>query len=291
MLLTTCGIRLLNERCNARSNEPRQNKKECKEHRLRDLAVSDSNGQLGKRPDHGLEDRKPIRGTQKPLNVPLRMRHHAQYVSVCINDPGDITRRTVRIGRRGRHAGLVDVAKNNLIVGLQGIQFLIAGVIVPLTVRNRNPQQRTLIQTMRERRAGRFYAQIHVVADKSQGRVAHQRTRKQPRLTKNLEPVADPHHQAAVRSKLDDIPHYGRKTRNCTGSEVIAVGKPSGYNDYVRIADTLFLVPDKSRLLTKNVLDRVKRVVVAIGPWKYDYPELYRHTGTCCWIPETTGIR
>src|SRR5258708_1256827 len=67
--------------------------------------------------------------------------------------------------------------------------------------------------------------------------------------------------------------HHGRKLRDGTGVEVIAIGKGSGDNDGVAVFEVMRLVPQECDRLFRYLLDGPVRVVIAVRSGKNDDAE------------------
>jgi hypothetical protein len=89
-----------------------------------------------------------------------------------------------------------------------------------------------------------------VLADKMQIFIPHQRAGQKSGFAQNLKTVADTENEFSLRRKFFDRLHHGRKTRQRTGSQIIAVGKTARNDDGVITAQIRFLVPHKINRLT-----------------------------------------
>src|SRR5688572_31522402 len=82
------------------------------------------------------------------------MRHQTDDVTAVIADPGDVVQRTVRVRGGGSLPCGVHVAEDDLPVLLDPLQHIRLRVVVPLTVRDGNPQRTDGRARARERRIG-----------------------------------------------------------------------------------------------------------------------------------------
>jgi hypothetical protein len=117
---------------------------------------------------------------------------------------------------------------------------------------------------------GVFDADVHVAADEAETGVAHHGAGEEAGFKQDLETVADAQDEAAVFGELGDGIHYGRKTGDGAGAEIVTIGEATGEDDGVRIVEVFGLVPDKFDGLLEDVADGVEGVVVTVGPGK-DY--------------------
>src|SRR5687767_1129833 len=112
-------------------------------------------------------------------------------------------------------------------------------------MRDRSTEHTTYGNLICERAVRRFDANVNVIADEMQVAIANQRARQKARLAKNLKTVTDPKHEPSAFGKLLHRIHHGRKTRECAGAKIIAVGKPSGNDDGVVGAEIRLPMPDE----------------------------------------------
>src|SRR5437588_399047 len=63
--------------------------------------------------------------------------------------------------------------------------------------------------------------------------IANKHSREQSAFTENLKTVANADHRPAIFCKTDYILHDRRKSRDCTGAQIISVRKSAGKNDEV----------------------------------------------------------
>src|SRR5262245_53632190 len=107
------------------------------------------------------------------------------------------------------------------------------GDVIALAVRDRHADHLSRVIAPRERRIGALDAQIDVATYEFERRVAHQHARQKSGFAQDLEAVAYPEHEPAARSMSAHRRHDRRPRRNRAATEIIAVGKTTGYHDEV----------------------------------------------------------
>src|SRR5215217_423890 len=73
----------------------------------------------------------------------------------------------------------------------------------------------------------------------------------------------------------DDFAHDGRKARNGTGAQVIAVTEPAGENHDVGAAQVMLLVPEVHGFLAEDFRHCEERILVGVRSGERDDAELH----------------
>ena len=163
------------------------------------------------------------------------MGHETGDVALAVANSSDIVKGTVRIACRIVCSVRRGVAEDDLAILFEfGERGFVAGVIA-IVVRDGNLQDLAVLRRIREGRVGLLDTYVHVAADVAQAAVAHHRAGEQARFAKNLEAVADTQDHAAAFGEFLDGLHYGRKTGDRAGAQVIAEGKTAGQDNGVTI--------------------------------------------------------
>src|SRR5207237_4685120 len=95
------------------------------------------------------------------------------------------------------------------------------------------------------------------------------------RLAEDLEAVADPPDQAALRGELQNPLHDRAEARDGPRAQVVAVAEAPGQDDAVDAVQVWVLVPEVRHLRVQHVLDHPPAVAVGPGPGKHDDPEFH----------------
>jgi hypothetical protein len=115
---------------------------------------------------------------------------------------------------------------------------------------------------------GGFNPKVNLPADVFESGVAHQGAGQQAGFSQNLKPVANAEHQPAAGRKALNCLHYRRKTRNCPGAQVVAVGKSAGYQNRIHSGKIFRVMPKKRDWLFGHLGNYVESIMVAIGTGK-----------------------
>lgn len=94
------------------------------------------------------------------------MRHHPQNISLAITDPRDILQRAVWVGFGGNFSLGVAVPKNDLVMGIELSKGFVIRKIIPFVVRDRERQDRPLLERLRKRIPDALHPQRDRTADK-----------------------------------------------------------------------------------------------------------------------------
>src|SRR5687768_1628946 len=228
--------------------------------------------------DYRFEDGSPVRATSHQFHRAFRMRHEPHHITGLVADAGDAVDRPVGIGRVDDLAVLVDIPEDDAVGRLELGHHLRRRVKVAFAVGDGHADSLSHVRAPGERRVGVLDAQDHVLAVELHVAIAQHRARQESALLQNLEPVADAEHGLAGLGKCLNGRHDGRKTRDGSRAEIVAVGKPSRQNHDVGIADGRVLVPDKLAVLTKHVFGGVVGVVIAVGSGEHDHREFHERS-------------
>ncbi len=160
---------------------------------------------------YGFEHESAVGAAEYGLGASLRVGHHAEYVPPGVDDTGDVAGRTIRVAFRRFESRRIRIAKNDLAVGFELVQDFRRSVIIPFTVGDGNLNDLPLLHRTGKGRIGSLDAQMGLFAGETQGRIPHQRARKQAAFAEHLKPVADPDDEAPRFGKPDDILHHRRE--------------------------------------------------------------------------------
>src|ERR1035438_2730123 len=229
----------------------------------------------GQNLDHGGKNLPAVSRAEHPLARSIRVGHHAQYVSIRVENACDIAQGSIRVGFRSNFSARGCVAKGDSVLRFQATQFLFCAEVIALHVPDGNLQHLTLDELVGEGTICGFNAQVNLLADVFEAGVPHQRAGQQSGFGKDLEAVADAQHQSAAGSKPLHRLHDGRKPRDGAGAKVISVGEASRNQDGIDAGQILGIVPKECYGLVSHFSDDVERVVVAIGTRKDENPEFH----------------
>ena len=98
--------------------------------------------------------------------------------------------------------------------------------------------------------------------------VSDQSAGQQAALSQNLKTVADAQNRAAVLRKLSNRLHDGRKLRDGSAAEVIAVGKTAWNDNRVEAGKRRLLMPDHPGRNAYILRQSIPCVVVAVAARK-----------------------
>jgi hypothetical protein len=204
----------------------------------------------------------------------LGMRHQAHHVAGGVADAGDVARRAVEVVA-GR------VAQHDLVRGQ-----IVGRPVAPAHVLGRDRQG--LADRARARPRDRRVDDLDVdlAADEPQARVRQQRARQQSGFAQDLEPVADPQHEAAVAGELLDLGHHGREAGDRTGAQVVAVREPAGDDHGVDALEVVVGVPQQ--LGVPDPLRSEQRVALVARAGELDDAVL--HEGLPPQVIQTCGL-
>ena len=221
--------------------------------------------------DHGAEEDAAVGAAgQLGLHGVLRVRHHAEHVARLVADAGDVVERAVGVGALGPLAGGVDVAHDDLVVGLHLLEGRRVDRVVALVVLDDDAQHVALRAGAGERRVRRLHAQVDVPADELEARVPDEAAGQEAGLDQDLEAVADAHHESAVRGEVGDGLHDGAEARDGAAAQVVAVAEPAGDDDAVDALEVGVLVPEVLGGDAGEGLERVVRVAVGVDAGEDD---------------------
>jgi len=232
-------------------------------------------GSFDERFHHGSEDDQAVLGIESGFDSAFGMRHQTGHVAFTIADTGDIGCGAVWIAcgiviscRRG-------VTEQDLMILLEFGKRGIVTRVIAVAVGDGNFQNLARLCGARERGMGVFDSNVNVAADEAEAGVAHHGSGKKAGFEENLEAVADAEDKAAGFSEFCDGVHDRRKACNGAGAEVVSVRKAAGKQDGVTIVEIFRLMPDEFDRLLQNMADRVKRVVIAVGPGENHYTKFH----------------
>src|SRR5437016_5432989 len=182
---------------------------------------------------HGLKNQSARRIAQDRFGATLRMRHHPQNIPPAIADPCNAVERAIRIRVWNAPAVGCAVAKDNLMLGIEGGQCPLVGVIVALRVGDRKSQHLISFEPSRKWRGRVVNPHMNIFANKGQRVVPEHYARQEARLKKNLKSIADAKNEPAVFCKARHRRHDRRESRDRAGSKVVSVRKAARNHDRV----------------------------------------------------------
>ena len=172
------------------------------------------------------------------------MGHEAEDIPAVAADAGDVLERTVRVGLRRDIPRGITIADQDLVVGIELLQGLRIGKVVPLAMGDRDVQNLSLMEHGGEGSVRVLDTQVKALAAEEKSVVAHQRAGQKPRFAENLEAIADAEHQDAGISRKTDSPHDRREPGDRSAAEVIAIGEAARENHGIISGKGSFLMPD-----------------------------------------------
>src|SRR5262249_8860150 len=148
-------------------------------------------------------------------------------------DSCDRAARPIRVRIGSQPARVIAVAKDDLPVSLQLVERRIVGVVVPLTVCDREPEDLALTQRRRERRADHLGTDCDIAADEPQMLILNQRAWEQTNLGQYLETIADAEDESACERVATNRLHNRSELCERAGAKIVAVRKSSRHDDAV----------------------------------------------------------
>src|SRR3990172_5727490 len=217
----------------------------------------------------GFQDRRKheaaILRAEDGLCGPLGVRHQSKDIAPLIADAGDMIERAVGVRLFRRVASLVAIAKDNLVVVDQPLEGLPVDVVPPFAVRDRHSHHLPALHPPSEWGVLALHPYMDPLAAIVQTVVPQERAWEQPGLRQDLKPVAAPEHEAALLGEPRHLSHDGRKSRNCAGPEVVAMGEAPGQDHAIGTLEVGLLVPEIARLLFQDIRNDMIEVLLAPG--------------------------
>src|SRR5690606_4481588 len=207
-----------------------------------------------------------------------------------VQDACNVTHGPIRVSGRSGIAVRVHITKDNATFSLQPVERGLVCSKAAFAVRNRNLQNLTGFVPVRIHGICILYSKSDRLGYERESNVAHERPRKEPRLTRDLESVADGQHRATAPGVLHDFVHHRAESCNRSGTEIVTVGKTARKNHDVRPLEVMILVPEVGCSLAKYIRDSVVSVVVAVGTWKGDNAELHAASTAAISKSSVTGF-
>ena len=193
--------------------------------------------------NQALENQPPIRATQDRLASALRMRHEPGDIASFVANSRDIIERAVWVGLFSGFAVGINITPEDLVVCPQPGQRLFIGKIAPFTVSDGHAQQFIRGNLICKRRTCRGCFQENVFAAELKRAIANQRTGEQPRLTQDLETIANSQHGPAIGRERLHCFHHWTESGDGSSAQIIAITKPARDDDGIGIAQRTFLMP------------------------------------------------
>src|SRR5882672_5392078 len=103
-------------------------------------------------------------------------------------------------------------------------------------MRDRHAQEFASGNLVRERQIGRFRSDENMFATELKRAIANQSSRQKASLTENLKAVANAEYNSAIRCEVLHGGHDWTESRNRSGSQIIAVAKPTRDNHRIDVA-------------------------------------------------------
>src|SRR2546427_2220212 len=250
----------------------------------------------GDPPVQGLEDQAAILAAQERLACALGVRHQPDHGPAPAGHPRDGIERPVGVRPRGDGPPRIAIPKRDLPAGDEVLVGRWVGVVVPLGVGDRQPQDLARGHRAREGRIDPLDPDVDELASKLPARVRAHRAGEEPGLEQHLKAVADPEDEPAGRRVLPQRAHDRRGRRDRPRPKIVAVREPAGEDHRVEPGELPLLVPHILRPMAEDVTDGMHGVRVAVAAWEHDDPNVHGQppfrgcrTGSlrsACW-PET----
>jgi len=215
--------------------------------------------------------------------------HHAEDISLFIEDAGYILERPVGVCFRTDFASGRGVAEGYAVFGFERVKVIRGAEVVAFHVADGNLQDFTLYELVGEGAVCGFDAEMDLLADVLEAGVAHERAGEQAGFREDLEAVADAEDQAATVGEALDRLHDGREAGDGAGAQVIAVGKAAGDEDSVDAAKVFRVVPEEGDGLMGDFGDHIVGIVIAVGTGKDQDPEFHDSRVAVLWGVEGRG--
>jgi hypothetical protein len=115
---------------------------------------------------------------------------------------------------------------------------------------NRNAPDRSTLEFICKWTVSSLDSHKNVFADEMQIPITDQRARQETGFAKNLKTIAYSQHKSTGLGKLLDRIHDWRESRQSARAEVVAIGKPAGYDHSIISAQIRVAMPDEIHRLT-----------------------------------------
>src|SRR6202162_1007878 len=172
-------------------------------------------------------------------------------------------------------AARVAISKDDLTPLLQPRKGRRVGEVVALAVADRNAQHRAIGALRGERQVGALDNEIRPLAAKLERCIADESAGQEPRLAKDLEPIADPPDQSAAVGELADLLHHRRKPGDRARAKVVAVSEAAGQDDAVAALEVGVLVPQVLKVGSEHLVDHPTAVAVRPRAGEHDNSKLH----------------
>jgi len=201
--------------------------------------------------NHGCENLPPIGRSEQLLAGTVWMGHHAQHVSLRIQDSCNVAQRSIWIRFRIHISIRRGVSERDSILCFERAQLLCRAKVISFHVPYGDLKYVSTGKLVGEWTIGSFDAKMNLPANVLESGIPHQSPGKQARFSKYLESVTDAEDQAARGGKTFDGLHHRGKPGNSAGSQVVAVGKSARNNNRIDSSQVFRIVPQKGYRLVR----------------------------------------
>src|SRR5215210_6460559 len=240
--------------------------------------------------EDGLEEAKPVGGTENGIDGTLGVWHHPEHVAGLIHDTRDIAHRAIRVVRLYGLQRARRVAEDDVAFALQPIERFLVGAVPTVAVRDRQHDLFAALVARREQSVVRLDPKMNGCADELQRRVSEQSARKESGLAGDLKAIAESHHRRPALRVLDDLLHHRAEPRDRAGAEIVAVAESAGEDDDIAPLQVVILVPEVDRLLTESLDDCLVRVEVTVRAREGHDAELHEGVTSAISKSSVTGF-
>lgn len=227
-----------------------------------------------------MEDPKTFGRTHQSVAGAFRVRHHAEYIALLIENTGNVTQRAIRV---------VEIAERHPVFAFQAVQRRFIREITTLAVGYGDTNYVALAEAPSKRRIRRFDLQANVPANELQACIAKKSAGKNAGFDENLKPVADAKHVAAARGELLYGVHDGREARDRAATQVVAERETARKNDGIEAFHRVLIVPDVFGFDAEIVVQGIPRIVVAVAAGKDDNASFHGDNSIETWRGKRDG--
>src|SRR5699024_2031036 len=165
--------------------------------------------------------------------------HKANDAAGFIRDASNVIQRAIEV---------VGVAEDHLAFAFELVDGLLRSLEASLTMHSRNKEYFASLELCRPSGLIVHYFQVGVEAMKMQALVGGESTLKQACFGQDLKSIANSQGGHALTRAVNNGLHHRRQRRDCTGAQVVTVGKTTWYYNCVNTIEVCIRVPKADSL-------------------------------------------
>lgn len=173
------------------------------------------------------KDSLSIVTSEKRFRSPFRVRHHAQNISLFVDQASNVFDRAIHIGFFRDSAFPVRIPEYDLVVGFYFFDGVRGGIVVSVKMGDRDPEHSIFLPLVCEWRLVVFHLQVDMLTEKLQVFVPEHGSWEQSQFQKHLETVANAQHEPSPVCEFLEFFHEGGELGYRARPQVISVGKSS----------------------------------------------------------------